>query len=78
MLLRNYFETMYLETHTHRTDFLNAIYFRRSLTCTLGLTNDVMDGGQPRAKPHLNKVKPNHVLKTVLSPRLATVYQVVG
>ena len=31
-------------------DFLNAVYFRRSLTCTLGLTNDLIDSGQPRAK----------------------------
>ena len=54
------------------------IFFKRSLTCTLGLTNDLIDDGQPRAKPHLRKVKPNHVLKTVFSPRLATVYQVVG
>ena len=46
----------------------------------LGLTNDLIDGGQPRAKPHLRKVKSNHVLKTVFNPRLgmATVYQVVG
>ena len=61
-----------------RAEFLNAVYFRQGLTCTLGLTNNLMDGGQPRAKPHLRKVKPNHVLKTVFSPRLATVYQVVG
>ena len=31
-------------------DFLNAVYFRRGLTCTLGLTNDLIDGGQPTAK----------------------------
>ena len=30
--------------------FLNAVYFRRGLTCALGLTNDLIDGGQPRAK----------------------------
>ena len=43
--------------------------------CTIGLTNDLIDGGQPRAKPHLHvrKVKPIHVLKTVFSPRLAIV-----
>ena len=58
--------------------FLNAVYFRRSLTCTLGLTNDLIDDGQLRAKPHLRKAKRNHVLKTVFVPRLATVYQVVG
>ena len=56
----------------------NAVYFRRSLTYTLGLTNDLLDGGQPRTKPHLRKAKPNSALKTVFSPRLATVYQVVG
>ena len=28
----------------------NAVYFRRRLTCTLGLTNDLIDGGQPRVK----------------------------
>ena len=58
-------------------DFLNAVYFRRGLTCTLGLTNDLIDGGQPRAKPHLCKVKPSHVLKSVFSSQLATVYQAV-
>ena len=31
-------------------NFLNAVYFRRGLTCTLGLTADLIDGGQPRAK----------------------------
>ena len=30
--------------------YINAVYFRRGLTCTLGLTNDLIDGGQPRAK----------------------------
>ena len=58
---------------------LNAVYFRQGLTCTLGLTNDLIDGVQPRAKPHrLRKVKPNHILKTAFSPRLASVYQVIG
>ena len=47
--------------------FLNAVYFRRGLACTLGFTNDLIDGGQPRAKPHLRKVKPNHVFKTILA-----------
>ena len=45
--------------------FFNAVYFRPGLTCTLGLTNDSIDGGQPRAKPHLRRAKPNHILKTV-------------
>ena len=35
--------------------FLNAVYFRRGLTCTLGLTNDLIDGGQPRAKKFLKQ-----------------------
>ena len=61
-----------------RDRFLNTVYFRRGLTCTLGLTNDLIDGGQLRAKPRLRKAKPNHVLETVFSPQLATVYQVVG
>ena len=56
---------------TQRADVLNAVYFRRGLTCTPGLTNDLIDGGQPRAKPHLRKAKTNHVLETVFSPRLA-------
>ena len=52
-------------------DVLNAVYFRQGLTCTLGLTNNLIDGGQLRAKPHLCKAKANHALKTVFSPRLA-------
>ena len=51
-----------------RADFLKAVYFRRGLTCTLGLTNDLIDSGQPRAKPYLHKVKP-YCFKTVFSPR---------
>ena len=62
------------QLETFKADFLNAVYFKRGLTCTLGLTNDMIDGGQPRVKPHLPKVKPNHVLKTGFSPQLATVY----
>ena len=46
--------------------------------CTFGLTKDLIDGGQPRAKPHLRKVKPNHVSKPIFSPQLATVHQVIG
>ena len=61
-----------------RANFLNAVHVRQSLTCTIGLANDLIDGGQPRAKPHLGKMKLNFVLKTVFSSRLATVYQVVG
>ena len=47
---------------------------------TLGLTNYLIDDGQPRTKPHLHvrKVKPNHFLKTILSPGLAAIYQVVS
>ena len=40
----------------------------------IGLTNDLIDGGQGRAKPHLHKVKSNQVLKNVSSPQLVTVY----
>ena len=68
----------FLEPRSIRADILNAVYFRRGLACSLGLTNDLIDGSQPRAKPHLRKAKPSHVLKTVFSPRLATVCQVVG
>ena len=49
------------QVETLMVDFLNAVYFRRSLTCTVGLTNDLIDGGQLRAKPCLRKAKPNHV-----------------
>ena len=63
---------------TYWADFLNVVYFRQGLTCTLELTKDLIDGGQPKAKRRLCKAKPNHILKTVFSPRLATVYQVVG
>ena len=43
------------------------------------LTNDlILDGGQQRPKPRVCKAKPNHILKAVFSPRLVTVYQVVG
>ena len=48
------------------------------LMCSLGLTNNLIDGGQPRAKPHLRKVKPNHVLRIIFSPQLADVYQAIG
>ena len=46
--------------------------------CILWLTNDLIDGGQPRAKPHLGEVKPNHVFFLNVSPRLATVMIVAG
>ena len=62
---------------TFRTYFLNVIYVRRGLTCTFGLTNDFIDGGQPSAKPHLHKAKPNRVIKTVFISLLATAYRVV-
>ena len=31
-------------------DFINTVYFRRGLTCITRLVNDLIDGGQPRAK----------------------------
>ena len=37
------------------------------------LTNDLIDSDQPRAKPHLRKAKPNHVLKTAFRPRSASI-----
>ena len=51
---------MQTSKQTIRADLLDAVYFRLGLTCTLGLTNDLIDGGQPRAKTRLRKVKPNH------------------
>ena len=59
-------------SQSDRADLLNAVYVRRGLMCTLGLTNDLIDG---RAKPRLRKAKSNHVLKTIFSPFLSTVYQ---
>ena len=53
------------------TDFLNAVYFRQGLACTLGLTNDLIDGGQPRAEPHLCKVKLNRIFKTIFPPLIS-------
>ena len=45
--------------------FVITLYFRRGLTsCTLGLTNDLINAGQPRAKLHLCKATPNHILRT--------------
>ena len=35
---------MYIVLQTFRAIFLNAVYFRWSLTCTLGLTNELIDG----------------------------------
>ena len=35
---------------TPRAEFLNAVYFRRGLTCTIGLANNLIGGEQPRAK----------------------------
>ena len=31
---------------TVRTGYLNAVYFRRDLTCTVGLANNFIDGAQ--------------------------------
>ena len=38
------------ENSKPRDDFLKAVYLRRGLTCTIALANDLIDGGQPRAK----------------------------
>ena len=39
-------ETPYPST----TRLWNVVYFRRDLTCILGLANDLIDGGQPRVR----------------------------
>ena len=41
----------------------NAVYSRQGLTRTIGLINILIDGGQPRAKPHLRRAKPHHIKK---------------
>ena len=46
---------MQTSKQTIRADLLDAVYFRRGLTCTLGLTKDLIDGGQPRAKRFLKR-----------------------
>ena len=51
-----------MESLKYGAGFLNA-----GLMCILGLTNNYQDGGQLRAKPHLHKAKPNHVLYTNLA-----------
>ena len=38
------------QQHTSSTFPVNAGYFRQGLACTLGSTNDLTDGGRPRAK----------------------------
>ena len=38
------------ESQTLRADFFNGVYFSRDLTCNLGLTNNLIDGSQPKAK----------------------------
>ena len=35
---------------THRAGYLNVVYFGQGLMCTIGLMNNLIDGGQPRAK----------------------------
>ena len=36
--------------------------------CILGLTNDLIDDGQPSVKPHLHKVKPKKFKKPFFAP----------
>ena len=56
-----------------RADFLNAVYFRRGLKCTLGLTNDLIDGSQPRAiYNRLHKAKPKTVFSSWLTKSFST------
>ena len=40
----------------------NQSQFKRGSTCALGLTKDLIDGDQPRAKLHLRKAKLNTFL----------------
>ena len=40
--------------------------------CALGLTNDLIDGGQLRAKPRLRKAKPKPVLGALFSYHLSS------
>ena len=63
-LLCSFFANIAEKTNACRWEELGPIslHFRRSPTCAPGLTNNLIDGGQPRAKPHLRKAKPNHVL----------------
>ena len=61
-----------------RIDFQTQFILDEVYRVLLGLINNLIDGGQQRDKPHLRKAKPDHVLKTVFSPRLVTVNQVVG
>ena len=45
--------TLYSSTSTKWklwANFLNAVLFKRGLKGTIGLTNDLIDSGQPRAK----------------------------
>ena len=65
--------TVTLLTKTQWADFLNSLFLDEVIN-VYSWANDLIDGGQPRAKPHLRKAKPNHVLKTGFSPRLATVF----
>ena len=46
---------VYLQPFYWWAKFSHTVYFRQGLVHTLGLTNDVIDGGQPRAKPLLCK-----------------------
>ena len=52
----------YYTLKTFSAEFLNAVYFRWGLAnmCTIRLTNDLIDSGQPRAKSHLYKGKTNY------------------
>ena len=35
----------------HTKKKLNTAYFRQGLMCTIGLANDLIDGGQPKNRP---------------------------
>ena len=56
-----------MRIQTLRANVLNAIYFRRDLTCTLVLTNNLVDGGQPRAKNGFSLLGDLHYNITVIA-----------
>ena len=61
------------ETSNCKGRFLNTVSIRRGLTCTLGLTNDLIDDGQPRANDPTYIANPNLYrppsIKSLVKPR---------
>ena len=44
-----HYVTLYIQW-TLGADVLNAVYITQGLMCTIGLANELIDGGQPSAK----------------------------